>query len=90
MERKIEGRRVPGHITDTQPKCGSVVLDRQTAHVSPSFHVKFDSTFDTAKQITSKSQWEIKAGFVAQREPKQVTTTANRYPGFSPRGSNHD
>jgi hypothetical protein len=61
----------------------ALVLDRQTAHVSPSFHVKFDSTFDTTKEITNKSQWQIKAGFVAQREPKQVKPS-ERLPRLQP------
>jgi Reverse transcriptase (RNA-dependent DNA polymerase) len=47
----------------------SLVLDRNTALVSPQFHVAFDPTFDTVKEMTSKSIWQIKAGFVAQKEP---------------------
>ena len=43
-------------------------LDRSTALVSPQFHVAFDSSFDTVKEITVPSLWQTKAGFVAQRE----------------------
>jgi hypothetical protein len=46
----------------------ALVLERNTAHVSPSFHVKFDAAFDTVKQISSKSMWQVIAGFVSQRE----------------------
>ena len=47
----------------------ALVLDRSIALVSPQFHVAFDPAFDTAKEITTKSMWQTKAGFVAQREP---------------------
>jgi hypothetical protein len=43
-------------------------LDRGTALVSPQFHVAFDAAFETVKDITVKSKWQNRAGFVAQRE----------------------
>jgi hypothetical protein len=49
----------------------ALVLDRRTALVSPQFHVSFDPSFHTVKQDTFDSQWQLKAGFVGQREPKR-------------------
>ena len=46
----------------------SLVLDRDTALVSPQFHTAFDPNFDNVKDLKSKSNWQIKAGFVIQRE----------------------
>jgi hypothetical protein len=46
----------------------SFILDCDSGHVSPQFHVAFDRAFHTIKQITTKSDWQNKAGFVAQRE----------------------
>jgi hypothetical protein len=37
--------------------------------VSPQFHVAFDPTFDTVKDMTTRSMWQVRAGFVTQREP---------------------
>ena len=53
----------------------ALVLDRQTALVSPQFHVTFDPSFHTCKQDDFDSKWQLKAGFVAQREP-ELTKTA--------------
>ena len=57
----------------------SLVLSRETGLVSPQFHVAFDPSFGTVKDITPKSMWQTKAGFVTQRETiprsnKQTTT----------------
>jgi hypothetical protein len=52
----------------------ALVLSRETGLVSPQFHVAFDPTFRTVKDITSKSQWQIKAGFVMQ--PKMIQERA--------------
>ena len=46
----------------------ALVLDRDTGLASPQFHVAFDPRFDTAKDITTESKWQLKAGFVIQRE----------------------
>jgi hypothetical protein len=46
----------------------ALVLSRETALVSPQFHVAFDSSFHTVKTDEFDSQWQLKAGFVAQRE----------------------
>ena len=57
----------------------ALVLDRETGLASPQFHVAFDPTFDTVKDIKTKSRWQIKAGFVAQKQsepPKQATDQA--------------
>jgi hypothetical protein len=47
----------------------ALVLSRETALVSSQFHVAFDSSFHTVKQDEFDSQWQLKAGFVAQKEP---------------------
>jgi hypothetical protein len=52
-----------------------LVLDRQTALVSPQFHVTFDPSFHTCKQDEFDSKWQLKAGFVAQREPEPKSKT---------------
>jgi hypothetical protein len=53
----------------------ALVLDQRTALlVSPQFHVSFDRSFNTMKQDEFNSQWQIKAGSVAQRELKAPTT----------------
>ena len=63
----------------------ALVLNLTTGLVSPQFHVKFDSGFHTVKQNPGiESLWQIKAGFVAQREstgkPKKTATkTAKRH-----------
>ena len=46
----------------------ALVLDRVTGLVSPQFHVKFDPQFQIPTQGRLNSQWQLKAGFVAQRE----------------------
>lgn len=52
----------------------ALVMDRDTALVSPQFHVAYDATFDTVKGIKTKSSWQIKAGFVtSQKEPTTKT-----------------
>ena len=48
----------------------ALVLDRSTELVSPQFHVAFDSAFDAVKEITTKSMWQTKAGFVLPRQKK--------------------
>ena len=80
LENDLQGQR-PFHKWKQRSKAGvyigkspqhgrnvALVLDRDTGLVSPQFHVAFDPTFDTIKQITNKSNWQNKAGFVAQRE----------------------
>jgi transposase InsO family protein len=46
----------------------ALVLDRQTGYVSPQFHVAFDPSFHTVKDNKDDSLWQVKAGFVSQRE----------------------
>jgi len=80
LDNDLQGQR-PFHKWKQRSKAGvyigkspqhgrnvALVLDRDTGLVSPQFHVAFDPTFDTIKQITNKSNWQNKAGFVAQRE----------------------
>jgi hypothetical protein len=52
----------------------ALVLDRGTALVSPQFHVAFDAAFETVKDIKMKSNWQNKAGFVAQKEALSTKT----------------
>jgi hypothetical protein len=57
----------------------ALVFDRETGLASPQFHVAFDPTVETVQDIKTKSRWQIKAGFVAQKQsgpPKQVTDKA--------------
>ena len=46
----------------------ALALDRTAGHVSPQFHIKCDPCFHTTKDDCLDSWWQIKAGFVAQRE----------------------
>jgi hypothetical protein len=47
----------------------ALVLSRETALVSPQFHINSDPSFHTVEQDNFHSKWQLKAGFVAQREP---------------------
>ncbi len=49
----------------------ALVLSMETGLVSPQFHVAFDPSFRTVKELHAKSQWQIKAGFVMQ--PSMIT-----------------
>jgi hypothetical protein len=60
---------MPWSIAPTCEERG-LVLDRQTALVSPQFHVTFDPSFHTCKQDEFDSKWQLKAGFVALKEPE--------------------
>ena len=51
-------------------KSVALVLSRDTGLVSPQFHVRFDDSFQTVMQDKLDSIWQLKAGFVAQREDK--------------------
>ena len=54
----------------------ALVMDRETALVSPQFHIAYDATFDTVKGIKNKSSWQLRAGFVtSQKEPARDSTT---------------
>ncbi len=46
----------------------ALVMDRETGLVSPQFHVQYDPKFEVVKQTTFTSNWQLRAGFVAQRE----------------------
>jgi hypothetical protein len=65
--------RLPQHARNV-----ALVLNIETGLVSPQFHVKFDPSFHTVKQSPEMtSSWQIKAGFVAQREPTPEPTKTN-------------
>jgi hypothetical protein len=54
----------------------ALVMDRDTALVSPQFHVAYDANFDTVRNITTKSTWQLRAGFVTtQKEPARRDAT---------------
>jgi hypothetical protein len=55
----------------------ALVLSLETGLVSPQFHVAFDPNFQTVKEITTKSRWQNKAGFVTQREPVTNKRSSN-------------
>ena len=59
----------------------ALVLDRKTGLVSPQFHVTFAPSFAVAKEDKFDSEWQIKAGFVAQREKTATSHTATRQIG---------
>ena len=46
----------------------ALVLDVRSGYVSPQFHIKFDSSFHTAKQQTLKPAWLERTGFVSPKE----------------------
>jgi hypothetical protein len=74
--------KVGTHLGQSPQHARSValVLDRQTALVSPQFHVTFDPSFRTCKQDEFDSKWQLKAGFVAQREPERKNTAKVQVP----------
>jgi hypothetical protein len=48
----------------------ALVLDRQTGYVNPQFHVTFEPSFHTVTDNQDDSLWQLKAGFISQREPE--------------------
>ena len=79
---KWKGRTKVGIYLGRSPQHGrnvALVLDRTTGLVSPQFHVKYDTAFSTTQQCKFGSEWQRKAGLVAQREKqgnKQRAPTA--------------
>jgi hypothetical protein len=74
--------KVGTHLGQSPQHARSValVLDRQNALVSPQFHVTFDPSFHTCKQDKFDSKWQLKAGFVSQREPEPKNTAKVQVP----------
>jgi uncharacterized protein with von Willebrand factor type A (vWA) domain len=58
-------------------------MDRDSALVSPQFHVAFDTTFNTVKGIRTRSSWQVKAGFVTTQKESEKRTTAPTAPASS-------
>lgn len=57
----------------------ALVLNLTTGLVSPQFHIQFDPSFHTVNQEKFTSSWQLKAGFISQREkavPKRKTEEA--------------
>ena len=52
----------------------ALVLNLTTGHVSPQFHVKFDTKFESVREslgnLTPESKWQEECGF---KEPQKVT-----------------
>ena len=53
----------------------ALVLNLNTGHVSPQFHVKFDKGFHTLSQESPESTWQVSAFFEA---PRRITKTKKR------------
>jgi hypothetical protein len=51
----------------------ALVLDLETALVSPQFHVTFDPNFETVRGVKTVSKWQNTAGFVGQKQLKTTT-----------------
>ena len=51
----------------------ALVLHRNTGHVSPQFHVKFDPSFHTVKQDKLECTWQQAMYFVQPPPEKQIT-----------------
>ena len=67
----------------------ALVLDRKTGLVSPQFHVLFDNDFQTVKDDQYESLWQLKAGFVTQREIEAANKKKDKAPLIIP-GINKD
>ena len=46
----------------------ALVLSRETGHVSPQFHVTFETGFQTVKQLNLDSKWQQKTYFTNEKE----------------------
>ena len=63
---KWKKRSRVGIYLGQSPKHGrnvALVLNLETGHVSPQFHVAFDNGFHTVKQEDFQSLWQVKTGF---------------------------
>lgn len=65
----------------THPRNVPLVLSLTTGLVSPQFHIKYDSSFSTVKDLLTVSNWQLKAGFVTQRESNQSHEEASKQIG---------
>lgn len=54
----------------------ALVLNMETGHVSPQFHVSFDTSFHIVQQEKWTSQWQEKAGFTAKKDVKDKEKAA--------------
>ena len=50
----------------------ALVLDRTTGLVSPQHHVAYDRHFQTVQRDHLDTQWQVKAGFLSQRESEKA------------------
>ena len=83
---KWKSRSTPGIYLGPLPLHNqniALVLNRNTGHVSPQFHIKFDKRFTTVTNDTLKAQWLYKVGFVSnndrtQREPPKIQVNQKR------------
>ena len=68
----------------------SLVLDLQTGHVSPQFHVVHDSTFLTVQNDTTKYQWSLKAGFEQKASQSSTTKPKQQSTNTKPKKRKHN
>jgi hypothetical protein len=72
--------RSPSHFRSV-----ALILDINTGLVSPQFHIKLDPLFQTVRgdtqQESHKSLWQIKSGFVLQKEASTVNKKRPRPTG---------
>ena len=61
----------------------ALVLHRNTGHVSPQFHVKFDPSFHTVQQDKLDCTWQ-QATYFVQPPPKKQLTKQTKQPKSSP------
>jgi hypothetical protein len=71
MEAEIKGLSVCGAIAPAHKECGSGL---RPSDLSPQFHVTFDPSFHTIADDPDDSLWQLKAGFISQREPGSKAT----------------
>ena len=53
----------------------ALAMNRQSAHVSPQFHIRYDIKFTTVKDTVEKSGWQQKAGQVKEKEKTKASPT---------------
>jgi hypothetical protein len=54
----------------------ALVLNRNSGHVSPQFHVKYDKSFNTVKQEDLDSTWQVATYFVENSNKRKATTNS--------------
>ena len=84
MDKWTERARVGVYLGRSPQHARSValVLNLQTGHVSPQFHVRYDPTFSTIKRSFGEqlpeSRWQVRCGFERGPAPKMSRPTTTR------------